>query len=68
MEDYSSKYVLLRDVKLTETTLDGDIPNLNNKSLHAFDILYSRTETVLRYSLQEEGCPDAGPNLTQLKK
>jgi len=54
LEDYSSKYLLLRDVALTETTLGADIPSLDNKGLHAFDILYSRTETVLRYSLLEE--------------
>ena len=55
LEDYSSKYLLLRDVELTETTLGENMPGMDNNGLHAFDILYSRTETVLRYSLHEEG-------------
>ena len=55
LEDYSNKYLLLRDVKLPETTLGENMSGLDNNWLHAFDILYSRTETVLRYSLHEEG-------------
>jgi hypothetical protein len=54
LEDYSSKYLLLRDVKLPETTLGEHMSGLDNNGLHAFDILYSRTETVLRYSLHEK--------------
>lgn len=51
LEDYSSKYLLLRDVTLCEESLKEHLADLGCTSACAYDVLYSRTEAVLRYSL-----------------
>lgn len=52
LEDYSSKYLLLRDVKVTGSVFDQE-DSLGISGGHAYDILYSRDNTILRYSLKE---------------
>ena len=52
LEDYSSKYLLLRDVKVTGSVFDQE-DGLGLSGGHAYDILYARDDAILRYSLKE---------------
>lgn len=47
LEDYSSKYLLLRDVKLSVNN------EFSSSDDHACDVLYARDNTVLRFSLSQ---------------
>ena len=51
LEDYSNKYLLLRDVHLTENTLKDHLLELGCSDACAYDIIYSRTKAALRFSL-----------------
>ncbi len=51
LEDYSSKYLLLRDVQFREDALKAHLIDLGCKDSCAYDVLYSRTDAVLRFSL-----------------
>ena len=51
LEDYSSKYLLFRDVQLSEHALKEHLSELGYKDSCSYDVLYSRTEAVLRFSL-----------------
>ncbi|HAF58361.1 MAG TPA: hypothetical protein DCL00_02110 [Opitutae bacterium] len=51
LEDYSNKYLLLRDVHLTENTLKDHLLELGCSDACAYDVIYSRTKAALRFSL-----------------
>ena len=51
LEDYSSKYLLLRDVRLMEPSLREHLFELGSNEHSSFDVLYCRTQAILRYSL-----------------
>jgi len=51
LEDYSNKYLLLRDVQFSEPALKEHLYELGCTGSCAYDVLYSRNEAVLRYSL-----------------
>jgi len=51
LEDYSSKYLLLRDVKLSANILNPEDDEISSFDGHACDVLYARDNTVLRFSL-----------------
>ena len=51
LEDYSSKFLLLRDVKVTGSVFDQE-NGFGLSDGHAYDILYTRDYTILRYSLK----------------
>jgi len=53
LEDYSSKYLLLRDVCISEPALKEHLLDLGCTDNCAFDALYTRPKAVLRYALQE---------------
>ncbi len=52
LEDYSNKYLLLRDVQLSESALKNHLEELGSTAHCSYDVLYSRNETVLRYALK----------------
>ena len=51
LEDYSDRYLLLRDVQIQEKVLLGHLVDFGRKHSSSVDILYSRNCTHLRYSL-----------------
>ena len=51
LEDYSSKYLLLRDVKLSANSLNPKDDEFSSFDDLACDVLYARDNTVLRFSL-----------------
>ena len=51
LEDYSSKYLLLRDVKLSANILNPEDDEFLSFDDHACDVLYARDNSVLRFSL-----------------
>ena len=51
LEDYSSKYLLLRDVKLSANILNPKDDEFSSFDDHACDVLYARDNSVLRFSL-----------------
>jgi len=52
LEDYSNKYILLRDVHVSESVLADHLDELTVKKDRACDILYSRSHALLRYSIR----------------
>lgn len=52
LEDYSNKYLLLRDVKVTDKVMRERLLELGGSDLDCYDLLYSRTDTRLRYSMK----------------
>jgi len=54
LEEYSSKYLLLREVSLNDTDLLKEIDDLNLKSKHGFDILFSRKVAIIRHTVEFE--------------
>ena len=53
LEDYSSKYLLLRDVKLSSKITDPREDESSSLDDHACDVLYARDDTVFRFSLSQ---------------
>jgi len=53
LEDYSSKYLLLRDVCISEPALKEHLFDLGCTDQCAFDALYTRPKAVLRYALKK---------------
>ena len=51
LEDYSDRYLLLRDVQIQEKVLLEHLGDFGRKHSSSVDILYSRNCTLLRYSL-----------------
>lgn len=49
LEEYSSKYLLLREVSLNDSDLLKEIDDLKLKSKHGFDMLFSRKVAVIRH-------------------
>ena len=54
LEDYSDRYLLLRDVQIQEKVLLEHLVDFDRKFSSSVDILYSRNCTHLRYSLDSE--------------
>jgi hypothetical protein len=54
LEDYSDKYLLLRDVKLIDPAIKNALGMLGGSTQLGCDVLYSRTQTLLRYSLKSQ--------------
>jgi len=52
LEDYSSKYLLLRDVQVKEVTLNERLISVEKGTTHRCDVLYARHHALLRYSLK----------------
>ena len=53
LEDYSSKYLLLREVGINETELLKKISQLQNKKSFGFDILFSRKIAIIRHTVDD---------------
>jgi len=53
LEDYSSKYLLLRDVKFSLKITDPREDESSSLDDHACDVLYARDDTVFRFSLSQ---------------
>jgi len=53
LEDYSSKYLLLRDVCISEPALKEHLFDLGCTHQCSFDALYTRPKAVLRYALKD---------------
>ena len=53
LEDYSNKYLLLRDVKFSESDLSTHVFECGGGNMDVHDVLYSRSESLLRYSLKD---------------
>lgn len=51
LQDYSSKYLLLRQVQIKESELLEKISQHTKKKNHGFDILYSRKIAVIRHTV-----------------
>jgi len=51
LEDYSNKFLLLRDVCISEPVLHAHLKELRGHNPRAFDMLYSRNHALLRYSI-----------------
>ena len=51
LEEYSSKYLLLREVCLNDSNLLQEIDDLNLKSKRGFDILFSRKVAIIRHTV-----------------
>ena len=58
LEDYSDKYLLLRDVKLINPVIKNALGMLGGSTHLGCDVLYSRTQTLLRYSLKSQTLQD----------
>lgn len=54
LEDYSDKYLLMRDVVLVDSSIKNKISLLKESQNPAYDVLYSRTHALLRFSLQAQ--------------
>ena len=53
LEDYSSKYLLLREVVINEPELLKKISQLQNKKSFGFDILFSRKIAIIRHTVDD---------------
>ena len=53
LEDYSSKYLLLRKVDIKETSLLEKIALINKKKSFGFDMLFSRKVAIIRHTLDD---------------
>ena len=51
LEDYSDRYLVLRDVQIQDEVLFEHLADFSHKYSISLDILYSRSCTCLRYSL-----------------
>ena len=56
LEDYSSKYLLLREVHIKEAILLEKITDHKQEKRFGFDILYSRTIAIIRHTIDDPSC------------
>ena len=56
LEDYSSKYLLLREVQIKEAILLEKISGLKQEKRFGFDILYSRKIAIIRHTIDDPSC------------
>jgi hypothetical protein len=55
LEDYSSKYLLLREVKLQDSGLLKLLADIHNsKAKHGYDILFSRKFAIIRHTMLDD--------------
>jgi hypothetical protein len=52
LEDYSNRFLLLRDVKISDPEILSGLDACGKCKSNAYDVLYSRSQTILRYSIQ----------------
>ena len=52
LEDYSNRFLLLRDVKISDPEILTGLLACGRSNSNAYDVLYSRSQTILRYSIQ----------------
>lgn len=53
LEDYSSKYLLVRGVKSRDSSLVADMKLLKTKGIHGYDMLFSRKVSIIRNTLAD---------------
>ena len=53
LEDYSSKYLLMREVQIKDPELLNKISFLKKKKNFGFDILFSRKVAIIRYTMDD---------------
>ena len=53
LEDYSSKYLLLREVHLKERALLEKIEHINEKKNFGLDMLFSRKIAIIRHTVDD---------------
>lgn len=54
LDDYSDKYLLLRDVNLIDPAIKNKLGILGGSTDLCYDVLYSPTQSLLRYSLKSQ--------------
>ena len=52
LEDYSNRFLLLRDVKISDPEILSGLDACGRCKSNVYDVLYSRSQTILRYSIQ----------------